>query len=59
VIVAEPGTDLTRFPSAKHLASWVGLCPGNFEGLMEQDLIISKVAEQGRDITETVQPAVC
>ncbi len=31
VIVAEIGTDLTRFPSAKHLASWAGLCPGNYE----------------------------
>jgi transposase len=31
VIVAEIGTDMTRFPSAGHLASWVGLCPGNQE----------------------------
>ena len=31
VLVAEIGTDLTRFPSAGHLASWAGLCPGNDE----------------------------
>jgi transposase len=31
IIVAELGVDLTRFPSAKHLASWLGLCPGNHE----------------------------
>ena len=27
-IVAEVGTDLGRFPSDKHLASWLGICPG-------------------------------
>lgn len=28
-IISEVGTDLTRFPSAKHFASWLGLCPNN------------------------------
>jgi transposase len=27
VLIAEIGTDMTRFPSAGHLISWAGLCP--------------------------------
>jgi transposase len=30
-LVAEIGTDVGRFPTAKHLTSWAGMCPGNHE----------------------------
>jgi transposase len=30
-VIGEIGTDMTRFPSAKHLAAWAGLAPGNNE----------------------------
>ena len=30
-VVAETGADMSRFPSAGDLASWAGVCPGNYE----------------------------
>ena len=30
-LLAELGADLSRFPTAGHLASWAGMCPGNEE----------------------------
>lgn len=36
VLVAAIGIDMQRFPSAKHLASWSGVAPGNNESAGKQ-----------------------
>jgi transposase len=36
VLAAEVGTDLTRFPTDKHLAAWAGMAPGQNESAGKQ-----------------------
>jgi transposase len=35
-IVSEIGTEMSRFPTAAHLASWAGICPGNHQSAGKQ-----------------------
>ena len=35
-LIAELGTDMSVFPTAQHLASWAGVCPGSFESAGKQ-----------------------
>jgi transposase len=36
IVLAEIGTDVRRFPTAGHLASWAGLCPGHHQSAGKQ-----------------------
>jgi transposase len=35
-LISEIGTDMTPFPTAGHLASWAGMCPGNHQSAGKQ-----------------------
>ena len=45
VLMAEVGTDLSRFPDAEHLSSWAGVCPGHKESAGKR---LSGRAKQGK-----------
>ena len=36
ILLSEIGTDMHRFPTAGHLASWAGMCPGQHESAGKQ-----------------------
>lgn len=40
IIISAIGTDMGRFPTDAHIASWAGLCPGSNESADKQQKII-------------------
>jgi transposase len=59
-LLAETGTDMSRFPTHKHFASWAGQCPGNRESAGKRRSGKTPAANRHIDavLTEMAQAAV-
>ncbi len=54
-ILAEIGTDMSRFPNAGHLLAWAGLCPGQNESAGKRK---SSRLRKGSPLAQDVDGAV-